>query len=52
MTTERKPDAEEPTVEVPEVQFDEEIQNVDPERTLVREDWNVSGVRQIGRAHV
>jgi hypothetical protein len=46
MTTERKPDAEEPTVEIPEVQLDDDMQDIDPERTLVREDWNGKGVRR------
>jgi hypothetical protein len=46
MTTERKPEAEEPTVEIPEVQLDDELQDIDPERTLVREDWNGKGPRR------
>jgi hypothetical protein len=45
MTTERKPEAEEPTVEIPQVQLDEELQDVDPERTLVREDWDRKAAR-------
>jgi hypothetical protein len=46
MTTDRKPDADEPTVEIREVLLDDELQDVDPERTLVREDWNGKGARR------
>lgn len=46
MTTERKPDADEPTVEIPEVQLDDELEDIDPERTLVREDWDRKGARR------
>ena len=53
MTTERDPDTE-PTVEVerpivpkPVAEIEEVEQDFDPERTLVREDWESTAIRRV-----
>jgi hypothetical protein len=50
MTTERDPDQ---TVEMPRPipQPDEELEDIDPEQTLVREDWESTVIRRIA-SHV
>jgi hypothetical protein len=52
MTTER--DSDEPTVEIkrpvvqpPATEIDEADQDFDPERTLVREDWESTAIRRV-----
>lgn len=48
MTIERDPDPE-ATVEMPRLvpQPDTELENIDPERTLVREDWESTVIRRV-----
>jgi hypothetical protein len=53
MTTERDPDSE-PTVEIqrpavpqPAAEIEDVDQNFDPERTLVREDWESTAIRRV-----
>ena len=53
MTTERDPDSE-PTVEIerpaipkPVAESDDVEQGFDPERTLVREDWESTAIRRV-----
>jgi hypothetical protein len=48
MTTERDPDSE-PTVELPRplTPVDDALEDVDPEKTLVREDWESTVVRRV-----
>jgi hypothetical protein len=52
MTTERDPDNE-PTVEIirpvpsPKVEIEDVDQDFDPERTLVREDWESTAIRRV-----
>ena len=49
MTVERDPDSE-ATVEMPRPlvpQVEESIEDVDPEKTLVREDWESTVIRQV-----
>lgn len=49
MTIERDPDPDsDTTVEMPRpVQIDTELEEVDPEKTLVREDWESAVIRRI-----
>ena len=49
MTTERDPDSE-ATVQIPRPllpQVEESLEDVDPEETLVREDWESTVIRQV-----
>jgi hypothetical protein len=52
MTTERDPDSE-PTVEIqrpvpqPKTEIDDADENFDPEKTLVREDWESTAIRRV-----
>jgi hypothetical protein len=52
MTTERDPDSE-PTVEIqrpvpqPKPEIDDADENFDPEKTLVREDWESTAIRRV-----
>lgn len=52
MTTERDPDSE-PTVEIqrpvpqPKPEIDDSDENFDPEKTLVREDWESVVIRRV-----
>jgi hypothetical protein len=47
MTTEREYDPE-ATVEMPRpVQIDTDLEEVDPEKTLVREDWESAVIRRV-----
>lgn len=47
MTTEREYDPE-ATVEMPRlVQIDRELEDADPEKTLVREDWETTVIRRV-----
>jgi hypothetical protein len=49
MTTERDPDSE-ATVEMPRPlvpQVEETIEEIDPEKTLVREDWESTVIRRV-----
>ncbi len=54
MTIERDPDTE-PTVEIkrpvpaPAAQIEDVDQDFDPERTLVREDWESEGLRRLSK---
>ncbi|HEX7116007.1 MAG TPA: hypothetical protein VF193_12820 [Steroidobacter sp.] len=52
MTRERDPDPEatqdEATVKLPRpIQPDEELEDIDPEKTLVREDWESTVIRRV-----
>ncbi|HKQ16011.1 MAG TPA: hypothetical protein VJT80_21405 [Steroidobacteraceae bacterium] len=53
MTTERNPDTE-PTVEIqrpvvqpPQAEIEDVDQDFDPERTLVRDDWESTAIRRV-----
>jgi hypothetical protein len=49
MTIERDPDSE-PTVEMPRPvvpQLDETLEEIDPEKTIVREDWESTVIRRV-----
>ena len=53
MTTERNPDTE-PTVEIqrpvvqpPQAEIEDVEQDFDPERTLVRDDWESTAIRRV-----
>jgi hypothetical protein len=48
MTTEREPDND-PTIEMPRPvpHPDAEIEDIDPEQTLVREDWESTVIRRV-----
>jgi hypothetical protein len=48
MTTERDPDSE-PTVEMPRplMPVEDEIEDIDPEKTLVRENWESTVIRRV-----
>ena len=47
MTTEREYDPE-ATIEMPRlVQIDAELEDADPEKTLVREDWETTVIRRV-----
>jgi hypothetical protein len=48
MTTERDPDSE-VTVEMPRplIPVQDELEDVDPEKTLVREDWESTVIRRV-----
>lgn len=48
MTTERDPDSE-ATVEMPRpaLPVPDEIEDIDPEKTLVRDDWESTAIRRV-----
>lgn len=47
MTTEREPDPD-ATLEMPRpVQITPELEDIDPEKTLVREDWESTVIRRV-----
>jgi hypothetical protein len=48
MTVDRDPDTE-ATVKMPQPipKLDESLENVDPERTLAREDWESTAIRRV-----
>ncbi len=47
MTAERDPALDEDTVQMPRPHLGEEVEDIDPEKTIVRESWESIAIRRV-----